>query len=545
VRVSRPAGHTVAVAVVSAVSAGSVLLGLGRDIVVSAVFGASSELDAYLVAQGLMNLVLALVAGALASAVVPVVSPRAAAGDPAPAHRGVATALTLAVGVLGVAAVVAGLLAGDVVAALAPGFDPEAAALARRLTRIVLVATVLIAATNVLAAVAQSHHRFFWAAAQGIPFNLVMIVAAAGFGPRYGVAALAVGYVVGSAARLLLQLIPLRRLAVRLVPRLDLRDPAFRAIVRLLPPLLLVNVVGSVGTMVDRAVASTRGEGTIAALSYAWRVVSLADMLVVASYVAVLYPAFGVAAAAPSRAELRRLAARGLTGVTLVLVPAVAGLVVAASPVVVLVYGRGSFDARAVALTTTAVAWYAPGLVPLAWREVATRALYAAGDSRTPGRVAVLALAVKVAGDLALGLAFGVPGIAASSVLSLTVAAILTTASLARRHGAVDVPELVRPLVRLGVAGLAAGIAGAALLVAARSAAGGPATSAGWDALARCAGAGAVVAGTYVVALMLLRAPELTMLGDGIRTVTRRPRRAAVPRATTPVRDHPAGSPCR
>jgi putative peptidoglycan lipid II flippase len=128
-----------------------------------------------------------------------------------------------------------------------------------------------------------------------------------------------------------------------------------------------------------------------------------------------------------------------------------------------------------------------------------------------------------------------------SSVLSLTVAAILTTASLARRHGAVDARELVRPLVRLGVAGLAAGIAGAALLAAARSAAGEAATSAGWDALARCAGAGAVVAGTYVVALMLLRAPELTMLGDGIRTVTRRPRRAAVPRATTPVSDRGPG----
>ncbi|HEY6748801.1 MAG TPA: murein biosynthesis integral membrane protein MurJ [Mycobacteriales bacterium] len=538
---SRPAGRTGAVAVVSAVSAASVLLGLGRDVVVSAVFGASSELDAYLVAQGLMNLVLALVAGALASAVVPVVSAPAAAGDPAPAHRGVATALTVAVGVLGVAAVVAGLLAGDVVAALAPGFDPEAAALARRLTRIVLIATVLIAATNVLAAVAQSHHRFFWAAAQGVPFNLVMIVAAAGFGPRYGVAALAVGYVTGSAARLLLQLIPLRGLAVRLVPRLDLRDPAFRAIVRLLPPLLLVNVVGSVGTMIDRAVASTRGEGTITTLSYAWRVVSLADMVVVASYVAVLYPAFGVAAAAPGRAELRRLAARGLTGVTLVIVPAVAGLVAAAAPVTALVYGRGNFDGRAVALTTTAVAWYAPGLLPLAWREVATRALYAVGDGRTPGQVAVLALAVKAAGDLTLGLTYGVPGIAASTVGSVTLAAVLTTAQLARRHGGVDGRALVRPVVRLGLAGLAAGIAGAALLAAAGSVAGEAASTAGWDALARCAAAGVVVAGTYVLALLLLRAPELRMLDDGIRALARRRRRPAVPRVAPAARDGGGG----
>jgi putative peptidoglycan lipid II flippase len=96
-----------------------------------------------------------------------VVAPAVAAGDPQAAHRSVATALAAAVVVLGVGAVV-GLLAGEVVVVLAPGFDAATAALAVRLTRVVLVATVLIAATNVLAAVAQSHRRF-WAGVQGSP----------------------------------------------------------------------------------------------------------------------------------------------------------------------------------------------------------------------------------------------------------------------------------------------------------------------------------------------------------------------------------------
>jgi Lipid II flippase MurJ len=75
------------------------------------------------------------------------------------------------------------------------------------------------------------------------------------------VVALAVGFVVGSAARLGAQLVPLRRLGVRLVPVLDLRDPGFRTITRLVPPLLLGSAVGNVNTLVDRAVASVPGEG--------------------------------------------------------------------------------------------------------------------------------------------------------------------------------------------------------------------------------------------------------------------------------------------
>ena len=125
--------------------------------------------------------------------------------------------LTVTLLVLGLGSMVMALAATSVVAVLAPGFDGHDAALASLLTRIVLIATVLIAGTNLLAAAAEAHRRFFWAGVQGVPFNLIMIAAAVLFGPRYGVAALAVGFVVGSAARLMCQLIPLRALGLRLV----------------------------------------------------------------------------------------------------------------------------------------------------------------------------------------------------------------------------------------------------------------------------------------------------------------------------------------
>ena len=49
-------------ALVAGLALGSRLLGLLRDVTVAAVFGVDATLDAYLVAQGLMNLVLALMA---------------------------------------------------------------------------------------------------------------------------------------------------------------------------------------------------------------------------------------------------------------------------------------------------------------------------------------------------------------------------------------------------------------------------------------------------------------------------------------------------
>ena len=60
---TRRGGVTGAALLLTVLTASSQLLGFVRDAVVAAVFGVGSTLDAYLVAQGVMNLVLALVAG--------------------------------------------------------------------------------------------------------------------------------------------------------------------------------------------------------------------------------------------------------------------------------------------------------------------------------------------------------------------------------------------------------------------------------------------------------------------------------------------------
>ena len=47
-----------AAVLLTVLASASAVLGFGRDVVVAAVFGAGAELDAFLVAQGMMNLVL-------------------------------------------------------------------------------------------------------------------------------------------------------------------------------------------------------------------------------------------------------------------------------------------------------------------------------------------------------------------------------------------------------------------------------------------------------------------------------------------------------
>lgn len=517
---SRPAGTVVvrSTALLTALAAVSGLLGFGRDATIAAVFGVDSAVDAYLVAQGLMNLVLALVAGAIAKALVPTVSRAVAENQPQRSHPLVSTVLTGTVLILVPAAVAMAVAAEAVIAVLAPGFPPEVAAEAARLTRIVLLATVLVAGTDILAAVCQAHGRFFFSGLQGIPFNLAMIGFTAALGARWGGDALAVGFVVGSGLRLLVQLPAVRAARLRLRPSLrGVRDRHFVEVARLVPALLVGTALVNVNTLVDRAVGSGEAEGTISALNFGWRLVTLPYTLLILSLVAALYPAVSALAAPERRGELRRVTGRSLGMLLVVLAPVVVLLLGVTEPLVRAVFGRGAFDARAVEMTSTAISWFALALLGVAVVEVCSRSFYALGDTRTPVALAVLGMVINVIGDLVLGRLFGVAGIAAATTASFLVVATGQTVALHVRHRAVHLGELMRRVLRCATA---AGTAGGATwsLVAALPVSDGELQ--GDVILLAVAGSGSIA--VYVATLAVLRGPELREVGAIVARLRRR-----------------------
>lgn len=479
-------------------------LGLFRDLAIAVVFGAGAAVDAYLVAQGLMNLLLGVVTGALAKAAIPVMARAVADGRSAEGMASVRAALGAACVALAVGGTALWLAAGPVVALLAPGFDEPTAALAVELTRIVLVATVLITATNLLAGAGQALGRFGPAALQSVGFNAVMIVAAAVAGPVFGVTALAWGFVIGSVVRLALQLIPLRATRLRAAPTLNLRDPGLREMLRLVPALVVGSALVSVNTLVDRAVGSTLGEGSVAALNFASRLSSTVDLLLVATLLAALYPRLSATVAPDRRAELRSLVGRGVGVLVVVLVPIATGMALAAEPLVRLVFGYGAFDDAAVALTASAAAVFALGIPLLAAREVAARACFALGDGTVPVLTALAGMITNVTLDLLLAPLFGVAGIAAATVAAVTVAMVGNLVGLHRRHRAV--PALGRFVLGLAVAAAVGTVAGA-LAREVLPAATGPVSAA-----AACAGVGLAVLAGYLPVLRLSCPEQFALL---------------------------------
>ena len=188
----------------------------------------------------------------------------------------------------------------------------------------------------------------------------------------------------GGLGQVLLQWPAARREGLRYEPIVDIRDPWLREIVRLMLPGVAGLAALQVNLFVNSWLAASLGTGAVSWLDYAFRLMYLPIGLFGISIATASLPSIAGHAARQDDPGVRRAISSGLRMMLMLNVPAMAGLIALAGPIVALIFQRGMFTAADTAATAAALACYAPGLVGYSAVKLISPAFYAMGDSRTP-----------------------------------------------------------------------------------------------------------------------------------------------------------------
>ena len=461
----RPVAATLARAglVVSAAYLASRLLGYLRVVVIGTTFGAGPELDAFFAAFRIPDLVFQLVAaGAVASALVPIVSGLRATGDSARAWRIVSTVANLMLVGLVVLAAAAFVLAPILVPLITPGFDDAQLARTIDLTRLMLVGPILLGLAAVATAALNGSRRFGASAIAPIIYNLAIIGAAVLLGPTMGVTGLAIGVVAGSAGQLLIQLPPLSRVGFKYVPRVDLSDRDAREALVLLAPRAVGLGATQLIFVVLTALASSLGPGAISAYTIAFSLLLIPIGVIGIPLGIVLFPSLAGELAQGRLGSYLALIERGLRVGAFVMFPIAALGMVLRVHVVELLLGYGRFSDAAVDMTAATLLAFLIGLPAHAGLDVLSRAFYARRDTRTPVIGVVLSLIVTVALANALVAQLGLPALGLALSMGTWLEAVLLASILRRREPAFDLAGVAsmigRCLLGAGLAALVAGV---------------------------------------------------------------------------------------
>ena len=133
-------------------------------------------------------------------------------------------------------------------------------------------------------------------------------------------------------------------------------------------------------------------------------------------------------------------------------VPATAGLMALASPIVALLFQHGRFTAADTGATAAALQYYAIGLVGYSAVKLAVPSFYALHDSRTPVIVSGLTVAVNVALNITLVRVLGYRGLALSTAVAALLNAGVLLWLLGRRLDGLNAVRVLTAFVKISIA---------------------------------------------------------------------------------------------
>lgn len=446
--------------IVTAASLGSRVLGFVRYVAIGRAVPDPAGLDAFNAAFRVPDFLFQLAAaGALASALVPVLAALFATREDDRAWRVLSSVTTLILGALLVLVVLAELLAEPLVAFITPGFSGATLATTVDLTRIMLLSPLFMAGGAIASAALNARGRFAAASAAPLVYNLGIIAGALVLVPAMGVAGLAAGVVLGAVGHLAVQLPGMASIGARVRPSLELRDPPTRRALALMGPRALGLGATQIVFLVTTALATHLPEGSLTAFNFAFALLQIPIGVIGVPLGTVLLPSLSREAATGDTAAFGRLLVRGLglLGYTMLAVAAL-GIPLAAD-VTRGAYGLSRLEPQVMDWIALALAVFLVGLPAHSLIAVLARAFYALQDTATPVAAAIAAVAAVIAVGVALVGPLGLVGLAVAIAAGAWLETLILVVLLARRQPGLGLDRVAAVLAKSAVASLPGAIA--------------------------------------------------------------------------------------
>jgi len=425
--------------------------GFLRDTLTAIFLGAGAESDAFFVAQRLPNLFRSLFAeGAFSAAFVPLYASEKEKHDDEVAQRFAGEALGVLIGFLTPFTLLVMIAMPWVIQVIAPGFEayPDKFALAVKYSRITFPYLLLISITALQTGVLNAHGRFAPGAAAPVALNIVMILAlltASLMGWPIG-DALAWGTAISGVvqAAWLAASCYRARLVIPLVrPRLT---EMTRRLFRQIGPGAVGAGATQINLLLTTILASLLPTGAVSYLYYADRLNQLPLGIVGIAVATTLLPILSRHEAAGNVDSVRHFSSRAIAFCLALGLPSMVGLGLAATPIIQTLFEHGAFTHDDTLQTAKALSAYTLCIPAFLLVKVFASRFFARHDTKTPVKIAIIAMVTNVVCALLLLGPMGHVGMALATSIATWVNAVLLYLAL-RRGGEILIDDELKRAV--------------------------------------------------------------------------------------------------
>jgi putative peptidoglycan lipid II flippase len=451
----------------------SKIFGLGRQVVLAAVFGVGTAYGAFQYASIIPSFFLILLGGIngpFHSAMVSVLSKKDKE-DVAPTMEAVSTVIGLMLAVVAIAMLI---FAPQLIMLVGPGLvnKPEVRDMAIQQMRIMAPVAWFAGMIGIGFGALNAADSYWLPAVSPLLSSVTVVIAVGGLALMYGgnlarpeFAAiggivLAVAFLVGTMLQWGAQVIAQRQQGLGSIKfRFDLKQPAVREVMQVMAPALFASGMLQINLYTDMFFTSflPQPEAAVSALDFANLLVQTPLGILSSMILVPFLPVFSRLADPAHWDELKGRIRQGILITAVAMLPLGALMLALSKPIVRLVYERGVFDPEASALTASVLAAYAFGMFVYLGRDILVRVFYALGDGQTPFRISIVNIFFNALFDYFLVQKYGVPGVVLATVSVNILSMIALTYFLNQRLNGVGWQGWVLPIVGLTGASLAGG----------------------------------------------------------------------------------------
>ena len=424
------------------------VVGFVRALIVNNQFGLSYELDVFNAANNIPDLLSALISGgALGVALIPVLSEYLQERGRPAAWGLFARILNLGFVVTASFAVIIAFIAPWLIEnVIAPGFPAEQKALATELMRLDLIAILVFSISGLVMAGLQANQHFLLPALAPALYNVGQIFGATILSPDtpysigsitlpaygLGIHGLVFGVIIGALLHLGIQVPALRKHEFVWQPKIDLRSPGVKQVLKLLGPRVATMFFIQMFFIVRDNLASGMGEGSVTALNLGWFIMQVPETMLGTAVAIALLPTISEIFARGDTDGFRDTVNGAVRAILSLTIPAAVLLAIGLPPIVSTAFP--AFTAAEVSLIVLITRIYLLGLTGHALLEIGARSFYAQKNAITPLFAAALNATGYVILALLLSKSFGIGGIAFANIFAFTTEAVILLWLLNRKY---------------------------------------------------------------------------------------------------------------
>ena len=417
----------------------SKVFGLVRELFIAAYFGANYIADAYSVAYILPGFALVLLGGLngpFHSAILAIISKYHEKKDFENSKIIINTIILLSAIVMGIITFIGILFAPYIIKIIGPNLPANTARIAILQIQIMMPMFFISGLLGIYYGVLNVRHHFLMPALSPVMASLAIIISLGLFYKTNPETILAWGTVLGAVFQLLIQFIPLFKDIKGISFKFDFHNVGVKDVIYILLPATLSSTIGQVNIIISSFFASGLEEGSIASFRYANDLIQLPLGVLLTALLVPYLPVMCVSAIKDDNwKELKDNVNKALRAIIRVTAFTMAILLSFGQPLIIILFQRGAFDARATGLTYSVLFYLSLSVIFYACRDLIVRVFYALQNAKIPLYCSFLSIVLYILFNWLLYKPMGIAGISLATSLVTIINFSLLSYLLWRKIG--------------------------------------------------------------------------------------------------------------